>query len=510
MGRFQLRLIALLFTLSAAAHAREIPLTILFTTDLHGHIWPTEDYEQQADLGGFLRCATRIDAIRAGQTNTLLIDVGDTFQGSPESFLTGGRLMIDGLNFMNYDAWVLGNHEIDWGPETLAGLHDRVEVPFLAANLYFAGSHSNWLPKIQPFVIREFDGVKVGIIGLTTPGIPRWSRPHLLNNALFKGSVDALREVIPAVKDAGADVIIVAGHQGYREAGDDFANEVQTTLSAFPEIDVYLGGHTHKPVEEMTINGALYSQAGYHGIWLGRVDLVYDTVSKTVVSRRGQLERMDASVPFHAGLTARWQSELEAAKIKLDRPIGSVTNHLTVTPDELGRSPMQEFISRAIAEASGADFVLHGSLGDISVPAGPLRYRDVWNIIPYENTVGLLSLTPAQIKEVIAENYARKITPMSLGPFGFSFTVNNDASPGEMIDNLRDASGEPLEARKRYRVAFNSYTLASGGNRYNNLRKLADQPASRLEMLPMDTRSVVVDYIERTSLRSVGGPATAE
>ncbi len=493
-----------------SALARPVEITILHTTDLHGHIWPTSDYDGQTDLGGFLRIASRIEALRSGATNTLLIDVGDTFQGSPESYLTRGRLMVDGLNYLSYDAWVLGNHEIDWGPSTLRGLHDMVEVPFLAGNLYFPPDEVNWLPKIQPFIIREIDGIRIAIIGLTTPGIPRWSRPHLLDGAMFKGSVSALEEILPAVHKAGADVIIVAAHQGFISRGDTFANEISAIARTFPEIDILLGGHTHKPVDDMRFQNVLYSQAGYYGIWLGEIKLTYDTVEKRVVEKRGRLERMDARVPYHAGLLERWQHQLDEAKAQLDRVIAYLPEELDPSPDEIGRSSMQDLIARSIADGADVGFVVHGSLSDKPVGPGPFTYRMVWEIVPYENSIGIVSLTPQEMREVLNENHLRALSSQSLGPFGFSYQLESTGTDARQVGVLRDRAGDALHSRGRHDIAFNSYSLASGGNRYMRLRELADAPESRLRMLPVDTRSLVVRYLEKNYPRRENAVVPAE
>lgn len=502
----QLFIILFLLASSFDAHARQVSLTVVYTTDVHGHLWPTRDHDGRANLGGMLRCAARIEALRAETPNMLLIDVGDTYQGAPESFLTGGRLMIEAMNMLNYDAWVLGNHEIDWGPAALRSLHDAVEVPFLAANLYFLEGQQDWLPKIRSHVIREVDGIKVAIIGLTTPGIPRWSRPHLLDQALFKRSVETLGEIMPEVRAAHPDVIIVAAHQGIRNRGDDFANEILAITANFPEIDLVLGGHTHTPVEDRRMNGILFSQAGYYGIWLGRADLVYDTAEKKVTSKRARLELMDETVSYHQGLLERFGSQLKDVGEELDEVVGFIHERLDPKPDEIGRSSMQDFICRAIASETGADMVIHGSLDDEAMDPGPVRYRDLWRIIPYENTIGILSLTPEEMTRVLINNHTRPLSPQSLGPYGFSYSVEMSGT-NVMIRNMVDAAGEPLHPRKRYRVAFNSYTLASGGERYMALRELADLPESRLQMLKGDTRSMVLDHVKKHGQVPAGGPA---
>ena len=473
---------------------RQVELSILHTTDVHGHIWPTTDYEGQGDVGGFLRCAARIEELRAAHPNTLLIDCGDTFQGAPESWLNEGRLLIDGLNHLRYDAWVLGNHEIDWGVEVLRRRHDQAEMPFLAANLYFRDPAANWLPKIRPFIIKEVDGIRVALIGLTTPGIPRWSRPYLLDGALFRQSVESLTELMPLVKEAKPDVIVLAVHQGFKNRGDDFANQIQALARQFPEVDVMLGGHSHVPVEDMRFGPVLYSQAGYHGIWVGQVTLTYDTIQRAVVSKQGRLDRMDASVPYHEGLLTRWKEELDRAGESLSRPAGVLAEVLDPKPDARGQSSMQQFICRAIAAGVDVEFVLHGSLAEERLEPGPLRERDLWKIVPYENDIGVVMWTPQQIAAALEENFTRPVTHQSLGAYGFTFRAVGEGRHIRVVD-LRDMQGQSLHARKRYRVALNSYVLASGGERYNRIREMAEEPESRLDMTGKDTRSLVRQYL---------------
>ena len=159
------RLLLLWLVLPAIAVAREVPITILHTCDLHGNILPVESYEGQTNLGGFARCATAIRQVRAEHPNALLIDAGDTFQGAAVSYLSDGKVMVRLLNQLRYDAWVWGNHEFDWGLVKLTACAELAEMPILAANLHGTSSIA---AQVRPYRIVEVDGVKVGIIGLTT------------------------------------------------------------------------------------------------------------------------------------------------------------------------------------------------------------------------------------------------------------------------------------------------------------------------------------------------------
>src|SRR5438874_10998786 len=129
-------------TLASAAARLEpdtVCISILHTTDLHGHILPTSDYDGTADLGGLARCVTQIRRWRRQNPNSILIDVGDVYQGSDVSHRNKGELMIDLFNHLNYDAWIVGNHEFDWGMETFIDALQRSTMPVLAANMVLNG-----------------------------------------------------------------------------------------------------------------------------------------------------------------------------------------------------------------------------------------------------------------------------------------------------------------------------------------------------------------------------------
>ena len=136
-------------------------ISILHTTDLHGHILPTIDYDRNPDLGGFARCATQIRRWRRNNPNSILIDLGDVYQGTDVALRTKGALMIDLFNYLKYDAWILGNHEFDWGIETFGDALQRSTMPVLAANTLIEGKAAGELSDAQnPFakICLHFEG----------------------------------------------------------------------------------------------------------------------------------------------------------------------------------------------------------------------------------------------------------------------------------------------------------------------------------------------------------------
>src|SRR5436853_567545 len=174
---------------AAALNPDTVCISILHTTDLHGHILPTYDYDGNRDRGGLARCATQIRSWRRENPNSILIDVGDVYQGTDVSLRNKGELMIDLLNHLEYDAWVVGNHEFDWGMECFEHALQQSNMPVLAANMLMEGKPEfpdakHPFAKIQPFILKEIAGIKIAIVCINT----QW-KPFMLLTAFTHGRV---------------------------------------------------------------------------------------------------------------------------------------------------------------------------------------------------------------------------------------------------------------------------------------------------------------------------------
>ena len=178
---------------AATLNPDTVCISILHTTDLHGHILPTSDYDGNSDRGGLARCATQIRRWQRENPNSILIDVGDVYQGTDVSLRNKGALMIDLLNHLEYAAWVVGNHEFDWGMECFEHALQQSNMPVLAANVLMEGKLAGEFPdakhpfaKIQPFILKEIAGIKIAIVGITTPGMPFWLWPEFTRGLDFR------------------------------------------------------------------------------------------------------------------------------------------------------------------------------------------------------------------------------------------------------------------------------------------------------------------------------------
>ena len=496
LGKF---IIALLLCIKFST-AREVPLTVLYTTDIHGYILGEPTKKEPAGAGGLLRCATLIGQVRAQEKNVLLLDSGDTIQGSAESLLTGGRIMMRAMEWLHYDAWCLGNHDFDWGTALLTNLLATTKLTILAANI------APPLPHVQPFIIKEVDGVRVAIVGLTNPLIPKWTRPELLGEFKFPAPADALTGLLPVVRAAKPDVLLLLIHEGYRPTGDDTGNEIHALAKRFPEFDAILGGHLHEVVIAPQGLGALYLEAGCHGGAVGRVNLTFDTVQQKVIHRAASVLLASNAVPESVELRALLHRDLARAEKYLAAPVGVAATAVAATGKIRGQSPLQQLLCRAIAEKVHADIVLHGTFSESGLAAGPLTMRDIWHIVPYENRIGVAWLTMQEIRTILEEN-ATATGDHFLGVWGVAYDLHPDAPVGERVQNLQLADGTKPHARKRFAVAFNSHTLSSGGGRFSSVPQIVAQPHARFMLTTNDTRTVVADFIRKNSpLKSENPP----
>ena len=477
-----------------AGEARLVTVTVLDTTDLHGSIRQTPGVYAENNDGSLLRCARLIRRVRAENPNTVLLDGGDIFQGTAESFLTRGGVMAKAMNALGYDAFVLGNHEFDWGVETLGEMLGKMEAAPLAANLLAGPEAPAAFRKVLPFVVKEIDGLKVAVVGLTTPNIPNWFRDVAAHDLRILDSRRALENTLPLVRKERPQIMVLLVHQGLA-ATDDDANEINGICRRFGEFDLVLGGHLHWVLAGARIGRADYAQAGSGARGVMRTDLVFDTVANAVVDKRFEylpVTSRQKDDPEIAGLVA---DDLAKADGWLDTVLGTTSNDLTYSPAGTGLSPVQQLLCAAIAEKTGAEVVLHGILSDQSIAAGDIRVADIWRIVPYENTVGTLWLTLAEIRAIMEAAADYLGTDRYFGAWGLQYEVHPNASAGQRIRNLRWADGRPVNGKRRIKVALNSYHLAGGGGRFPALVKAAATPNCRLDMMKVTTRDMVIDYI---------------
>jgi 5'-nucleotidase len=251
-------------------------LTILYTNDSHARLDPfPENAVEFAGLGGIARRASLVKKIRSQQRNVLLLDAGDVFQGTPWFDVYGGKVDLELMTKMNYDAMAIGNHEFDRGPEGFAEAAQKAGFPFLASNYQVKDTPMN--PFVQRLLVKEFNGFRVGIFGLGIQldgVVPR----DLYGDVRYRDPVAWARGMSNSLRRYHqCDYVICLSHLGYRY-NDERIDDLKLA-GQVGGIDLIIGGHTHtfldNPVSVTNSDGkqTLITQMGHGGVRLGRIDL---------------------------------------------------------------------------------------------------------------------------------------------------------------------------------------------------------------------------------------------
>jgi 5'-nucleotidase / UDP-sugar diphosphatase len=468
-------------------------ISIFHTTDLHGHILPTQTYNGTADVGGFARCASCIRQWRKESPDSLLLDIGDVYQGTAESLINGGKLMIGLFNRLGYDAWTLGNHDFDWGPEQLETNLALSKSPVLTGNLSLAGKspgalEGNW-KGVKPWTMKEVGGFRIALIGLVTPGLPYWLAPETLGGVSPTDPAESLKRSLAEARAEKADAIIVMGHMGWRN-DDDFANPVREILKANEGVDVFLAGHTHQDKPSWELGSVLCSQASYYGINCGRVDLTFDLDSRKLVSRRAFTILMDKRFELDPVVMEVAQPELKKAEEQMARKLGTAKE---LIPGKGRNNRLArlfcEFFSEALQRNNTpVDGIFHGTFGTGDIAPGEITVADCWKMLPYENLLSIIEVSAAELVEIVHEDSKEYNSDRTLWPFELELDPQ-----GKPIRFLHQ--GEPVAADRRFRIGLNSYDAQSGGRRLMRLREIAAAPSAKRVTTLIETRGALIDGV---------------
>jgi 2',3'-cyclic-nucleotide 2'-phosphodiesterase (5'-nucleotidase family) len=503
----------------AEGDGRTVTVSILNTTDLHGHIMPAKTYEGEENVGGLARCATQIRAWQKENPNNILLDIGDVYQGTHVSRATGGSLMIDLFNRLNYDAWVIGNHEFDWGLDTLTKCITASKMNVLAANAQAGGKwtntledKSNPLAKVAPYFIREVAGFRIGIIGAVTPGLPAWLNPSLLREFSAADPVGSVKFAIRRLKAEKVDAIVLACHfgiKGIRDGKgtpDDFANRVHEITRECRDISVVIAGHTHRDIGVFRVNDIPYTQASYYGIHAGRTDLVFDKDSRKLLDVKVNTVRMEKNIEFDPMIISASTKDIQASDAELKREIGELAEPLSCKGAPGETAPSLRLIQSAIRHSlekrgQKVDGVLHGLfLDEMDLTAGKKTIADAWEIIPYENRLATVELTGAELSAVVEETKRARFSTHGLS--GFKLAVSGEGEELK-VTSLTLPDGQPADPTKRYRIALNGFDAQSGGRRYPQLAKICAAAEAKLTLHDIESRDAVIEFFtEKKTVRA--------
>ena len=515
-----------LLIFSSFIFAEDLLLDIMFTNDIHGGIdrYPATFMNPDFPpiLGGGGSAATYIKGVRklsiAGSRNNLLIDAGDFFQGHPIGTMSEGRAVITYMNMIGYDFMAIGNHEFDLGEDVLIKTLEMAEFPILSCNIVKKGTNE-LVDYAEPYKIIEKLGLRIGVIGLTTTDTEQMSFPDNIKNVDFLPAKEQVQKYVNIVREKNVDLVILIAHMGLpydpqpaydvRYSNPDEEKEerrwgydAQEIAHEVEGIDILFGGHMHKgfakPWEDPETHTLVFQGYAY-GSNVGHVTIKIDKATKTISGyespaiNEGVLVTMfeDEFIPDEViGDTILVMQKI--AEVGMDEIIGEAG--MNITKFGMGtQNLIGNLVCEAMLDYTDADFAFM-NLGGIrdELLSGPISYRNVFNVMPFDNQIALIEVDGRFLKEIIETRVSG--SRHGLRTAGIKVVINRKRENFNRISKLY-IGGEPWQADKIYKIATSDFLLQGNAG----LALLTKVPESQITRYEQGLRDVIVEYIRENS-----------
>ncbi|MDX2541262.1 bifunctional metallophosphatase/5'-nucleotidase [Streptomyces sp. WI04-05B] len=503
-------------------------LTVMGTTDLHGHIF-NWDYFKNAEYSdakgnaqGLARISTLVEQVRRekGRCNTLLLDAGDTIQGTPLTYYyakvdpitaKGGPVhpMAQAMNAIGYDAVALGNHEFNYGIETLRKFESQCRFPLLGANALDAKTLKPAFPPyfMKTFRVKGAPPVKVAVLGLTNPGIAIWDKAYVQGKLTFPGLEEQAAKWVPKLRSMGADVVVVSAHSGssgtssYGDQLPYVENSAALVAQQVPGIDAILVGHAHTEIAELKVTNTATGKtvilseplAYAERLSLFDIELVFEK-GKWAVESVAATVRDSKTVADDPRITKLLKDEHDVVVAYVNQVVGTATATLTTVEARYKDAPIIDLITKvqedvvkaALAGTSYASLPVIAQASPFSrtseIPAGEVTIRDLSSLYVYDNTLVAKLLTGAQVRaylEYSAQYFVQtaagavvdvdKLTNAANRPdynydyvSGLTYDIDIAQAAGSRIKNLA-WNGAALDDAQQFVFAVNNYRANGGG-----------------------------------------------
>ncbi|MFF4493148.1 bifunctional metallophosphatase/5'-nucleotidase [Streptomyces sp. NPDC001546] len=512
-----------------SAKQRTYSFTVMGTTDLHGNVFnwdyfTDKEFDDKAhnDIG-LAKISTLVNQVRAekGRCNTLLIDAGDTIQGTQLAYyyakvdpITARRgpvhPMAQAMNAIGYDAAAIGNHEFNYGIPVLRKFEEQCHFPLLGANALDAKTLK---PAFAPYSMHRLRtphgrDVKVAVLGLTNPGIAIWDKANVQGKMTFPGLEEQAAKYVPRLRSMGADVVIVSAHSGssgtssYGDQLPYIENAAALVAEQVPGIDAILVGHAHTEIPEYRVKNkatgkdVVLSEPLKWGqrLTLFDFELAWERGRWSVakVSAKVLNSNTAAEDPKITGLLSDEHRKVVAY---VNQVIGTSKQAMSSADGPVKDVPIIDLISHVQAETvkgalAGTEWAALPVLSQAScfsrtasIPAGQVTIKDAAGLYPFENTLEARLLTGAQLKDYLeysAKYYVRtapgdvvdpaKITNAESTPdynydalYGLAYDIDIAQPTGSRISNM-SFQGKPVDPAGRFVLAVNNYRASGGGN----------------------------------------------
>ncbi|MGF1340020.1 bifunctional metallophosphatase/5'-nucleotidase [Streptomyces flavovirens] len=509
--------------------AQRYSFTVMGTTDLHGNVFNWDYFtDQEFDDAahndvGLAKISTLVERIRKerGRHNTLLIDAGDTIQGTQLSYyyakidpITARRgpvhPMARAMNRIGYDAAALGNHEFNYGIPVLRKFEEQCDFPLLGANALDA---KTLRPAFAPYVMKRMRtpqgrDVRVAILGLTNPGIAIWDKVNVGGKMVFPGLEEQAAKWVPKLRSMGADVVIVSAHSGssgtssYGDQLPHVENAAGLVAEQVPGIDAILVGHAHAEIPEhfvvnkKTGKRVVLSEPLKWGqrLTLFDFDLVWEK-GRWVVEKAGAEVLNSNTVEEDRRITSLLSAEHAKVVAYVNQVIGTSVAAMSTAEAPWKDEPVIDLINLVQAETvkgalAGGEYAELPVLSQAacfsrtaSIPAGEVTIKDAAGLYPFENTLEARLLTGAQLKDYLEYSARYYVQTAAGAPVDTSKLTNAEDIPDYNYDVVSGVTydvdiakpagsrivglsfeGAPVDPAARFVFAVNNYRASGGGN----------------------------------------------
>ncbi len=505
---------------------KNITITILQTSDVHGNILPIHYSNNGHKDVGLAKVSTLVKRERAKNPHTILIDNGDIIQGTPLTYHAAKfankeiHPIVLALNEMFYDAVVIGNHEFNYGMELLQEAVRTSRFPWLSANILDKRTREPYFGK--PYLIKNLvQGLKIGVLGLTTHYIPNWENPDHIKDLEFKDAVASAKKWVAILKNQEkVDIVILSYHGGFERdpstgkktetiTGENQAYQLCVEVDG---IDVLLTGHQHRMIADQQINGVTIVQPGSLGTSLGKVELKVNKISDLwkIVNKKSELLSVSDVEPDRK-IIEMIQDYENQTQAWLDQPIGFVKGNMEIKDYlelRLKEHPIIEFINKVQMDVSGAE-ISNTALFDNQSPGfkEQITMRDVVSNYIYPNTLKVIKVTGQDIKDALERSAGYFQTyndgEITINPSfsvpkpqhynydmweGIEYKLNISKPLGKRVVELF-FKGKNIDLTAEYQVVMNNYR-AGGGGEYLMFK---NKPV--MKDIPIDMAELIANYI---------------
>ncbi len=478
-------------------------LQLLGSNDIHGRLVP--EVSGGVARGGAAYFATLVNRLRDTNPNTLLIGAGDNVGATQlQSALLQDEPTIEVMNLMKFDTTSVGNHEFDKGlAETLRLVNGGknpvrgnewggAKFPYLVANLEYKDSGK---PPFAPYVILDKGGMKIAVIGAVTSELPTLVPPPGIASLNVLDEADAINKYIPEVKTKGAQIIVVAIHEGGTPSVADGSEQVAGRIVDIakrvdPAVEVIISGHTHQEYVT-TLSRKLVTQSGFYTRNVTAIHIRINKNTKQIESKRAvNVPVINTLLKPDAAVDAVVQRATTQIAPIANQKISSTAVEITRDMTPGGETPMGNLIADAQRSVMQTDIAFMNPGGvRANQPAGDITFGSLFTIQPFGNIMVKGDITGQQIYDVLEQQFRDPNRARILHISGFSYTWDNSQPFGSKIVEVRGPDGKPLDRTKTFTAAFNNF-LSDGGDGFTVLTQVKNKIGGPVDL------DALIEYVK--------------